>query len=243
MSIEYQPAIHFQNVSYQIDSIEILENITGSFAKGKITTLVGPSGAGKTTLLKICNGLISPTSGEIYVHDQLLEKYDPIKLRQQVGMALQHAPMIKGSVYENLALPLQLRGGTLLEKEAKVFLQDVGLDQKLLHRNVKDLSGGQRQKVSIARTLVNRPQILLLDEITSSLDPASVQEIEALIVKINQTYDVSIIWITHSLQQAWSIGHFSWVMKNGRLIEAGESELLRSPKNEEVKRFVRGESK
>ncbi|MBO0958842.1 phosphate ABC transporter ATP-binding protein [Neobacillus sp. MM2021_6] len=241
MSADYTPAVHFRNVHYSAYNRPILEEITGSFPEGKITTLVGPSGAGKTTLLKLCNGLLSPDSGEIFIKDQNIDSYNPVKLRRYVGMALQSAPMVSGSVFKNLALPMELQGKQLAEDEARELLVQVGLDATFLHRNSKELSGGQRQKVSIARTLVNRPRIILLDEITSSLDPASQKEIEALIVKINRKFNTTIIWITHNLEQALTIGEYTWVMMDGKVIETGESRLLDAPVNEKVKRFVKGE--
>lgn len=241
MAIEYKPAIHFKHVDYSIGNLTILKDITGSFPAGKITTLVGPSGAGKTTLLKLCNGLLSPDSGDIYINGTSIQQYEPVELRRTVGIALQSAPMIEGSVYDNLALPLALKNEKLDESWAFSLLEDVGLGKELLKRNVKDLSGGQRQKVSIARTLVNRPEILLLDEITSSLDRTSLKEIEELIVKINQKYKTAIVWITHNLQQALEIGDFTWVMMEGEVVETGESELLEDPHNEKVQVFVKGE--
>lgn len=240
MSIQYKPAIHFNRVNYSIDGEPILREITGSFPEGKITTLVGPSGAGKTTLLKLCNGLISPESGELYIKERPIGSCEPVELRRLVGIALQSAPMVGGTVYENLNLPRTLRGGKLPEKEAEELLRDVGLDEKFLHRKAGDLSGGQRQKVSIARTLVNKPEILLLDEITSSLDRSSLKEIEELIAQINRKYGTSIIWITHNLQQALEIGDYTWVMMEGEVIETGESELLKNPANKRVQQFVKG---
>lgn len=242
LSTSYKPAIHFNGVDFSYGKTIILKDITGSFPKGKITTLVGPSGAGKTTLLKLCNGLLSAQIGEVYIKDQPIESYNPIELRRLVGIALQSAPMVTGTVYENLNLPLDLQGKSLSKAEAYELLEDVGLEEELLERKVKDLSGGQRQKVSIARTLVNKPEILLLDEITSSLDRTSLREIEELIVKINRQYDVTIIWITHNLQQAVEIGDYTWVMMDGEVVETGESELLNDPVNDKVKRFVRGEA-
>jgi len=233
-------AVTFNHVNYSVDGNHILKNITESFPEAAITTLVGPSGAGKTTLLKLCNGLLSPDSGEIYIKDKIISSYEPAHLRRLVGIALQSAPMINGSVMKNLALPLQLQGRQLAETDAKKLLQDVGLEEEFLHRSTKDLSGGQRQKISIARTLVNHPQILLLDEITSSLDRISQQEIEELIVKINKKYKTTIIWITHNLQQALSVGHYTWVMMNGEVMETGKSDLLRSPVNKKVQLFVKG---
>ncbi len=243
MAIDYKPAVDFNHVNYSVEGFDILKNITDSFLEGKITTLVGPSGAGKTTLLKLCNGLLSPNSGEIFIKGKIISSYEPVELRRLVGLALQSAPMINGSVLKNLALPLALQGRQLSEKDAQNLLYDVGLEAEFLHRPIKDLSGGQRQKVSIARTLVNRPQILLLDEITSSLDRISQQEIEDLIVKINRKYETTIIWITHNLQQALTIGNYAWVMMNGEVIESGTSDLLHSPVNEKVKLFLKGEVK
>lgn len=240
MSTQYKPAIHFQHVDYRIGDIEILNDITGSFPEGRITTLVGPSGAGKSTLLKLCNGLISPANGEIFVKDKAIGEYDPVELRRMVGMALQSAPMISGTVYENLNLPLELQGQQLAKEDALELLEDVGLKGDLLDRKVKELSGGQRQKVSIARTLVNKPEILLMDEITSSLDRASKLEVEELISKINRKYKTTIIWITHNLQQALEIGDYTWVMMDGQVVETGESSLLEDPQNQRVNEFVKG---
>ncbi|MGG0655920.1 phosphate ABC transporter ATP-binding protein [Rummeliibacillus pycnus] len=240
MNTIYQPAIHFHNVDFEVNGQKILQQVTGSFPTGEITTLVGPSGAGKTTLLKLCNGLISPTSGEIYIDNEPITSLNPVTLRRHVGMALQSAPMIKGTVYINLSLPKTLQGLSLSRSEAISFLEDVGLDASFLDKDASDLSGGQRQRVSIARTLVNKSDILLLDEITSALDRTSIKEVEDLIIKINQKYKVTIIWITHNLEQAIKIGHYTWVMINGQVIETGKSTLLTNPTKEIVKRFVEG---
>lgn len=240
MNITYEPAIHFQQINFSVNELMILKNITGSIPKGRITTLVGPSGAGKTTLLKMCNGLLSPTSGTIFIDNQPITSYEPTALRRNVGIALQSAPMIAGTVFDNLSLPRSLQGDKLTKPEAIQYLQDVGLDKSFLQRPASELSGGQRQKVSIARTLINKSSILLLDEITSALDRQSALDIEALILTLNKKYNVTIIWITHNLQQALTIGHFTWVMMDGELIETGESSLLNTPKNPRVAEFVRG---
>lgn len=242
MSTLYKPAIHFNNTSFKVDHTTILQSITGSFPIGKITTLVGPSGAGKTTLLKLCNGLLSATEGEIFIDNKPIDSYDPVLLRRQVGIALQNATMLRGSVFDNLKLPLHLQGKQLTKEVALQLLEDVGLPEQFLHHDAHSLSGGQKQKVSIARTLVNKPSILLLDEITSALDVHSQKEIEQLITKINEKYKVTVIWITHNLEQAFSVGDYTWVMMGGKLIETGESSILQSPKNKDVIRFIQGGS-
>ncbi|TFJ92638.1 phosphate ABC transporter ATP-binding protein [Lentibacillus salicampi] len=234
-------AIRFEHVDYSTNGLHILKNVTGAISEGKITTLVGPSGAGKTTLFKLCNGLQSPDSGEIFIKDKPIGSYEPVELRRNVGMALQKATMISGSVRKNLELPLTLQGKELAEDSARELLKMVGLDKTDLQKKTKDLSGGQQQKLSIARTLVNQPDILLLDEITSSLDSVSRQDIEELIVNMNEQYGTTIVWITHNLQQALSIGDDTWVMMDGEVVETGESSFLRNPQNDRVKQFVRGE--
>ncbi|TXL65702.1 phosphate ABC transporter ATP-binding protein [Cerasibacillus terrae] len=238
---ETNQAIQLNQVNYSITGELILKNITHSFPTGKITTLVGPSGAGKTTLFRLCNGLISRDSGEIFINGKSIDDYDPLVLRQTVGIALQSATMISGSIFDNLALPLTLKGEQLSEEDANKLLELVGLEKSLLYRNSKDLSGGQLQKVSIARTLVNEPSILLLDEITSSLDRVSQQDIEKLIKRINENYGTTIIWITHNLKQAYTIGDYTVVMMDGEVIESGPSDLLHNPKTNRTKKFVRGE--
>lgn len=240
MKKQHEVAITFDQVCYTIDSLSILTNITGNFYKGKITTLVGPSGAGKTTLLKMCNGLLSPSSGTITIENKPIQSYEPTALRRLVGIALQSAPAIRGTVYENISLPLTLQNQTLSKENAISFLEDVGLDESFLLKHATELSGGQRQKVSIARTLVNQSNILLLDEITSALDPTSVHDIEELILKINKKYNVTMIWITHNIEQAQKIGDYTWVMMNGELIESGKSSLLTDSSNAQIQRFVEG---
>ncbi|OCA81688.1 phosphate ABC transporter ATP-binding protein [Bacillus sp. FJAT-27225] len=241
MNASIEKAIELEHVHYSVGSVNIIKDITGSISKGSITTLVGPSGAGKTSLFRLINGLVSPTKGDIRISGKNIEEYEPTELRRNVGLALQSATMLSGSIYKNLALPRTLKKGTLPEEEAAELLTSVGLEKDLLKRDVKDLSGGQRQKVSIARTLVNRPKILLLDEITSSLDRVSKQDIEELIVRINKEFHVTMMWITHNLEQAIQIGDETWVIMNGELLESGESSLLLQPQNELVKQFVKGD--
>lgn len=235
-----EAAIQFQDISLERGETLILKGITDTIYKGKITALVGPSGAGKTTLLKLCNGLISPTNGEIIVDQHPITEFEPTTLRRQVGIVLQNAPMIRGSVFDNLALPIKLQRSNLHTEEVISMLNNVGLDESFLTRDAYELSGGQKQKVAIARTLMNRPKILLLDEITSALDPVSKGEIEQLIRKINKEYGVTIIWITHNLQQAKDIGDFIWVMMKGQLVESGDKSIFEHTKNSKVQQFFEG---
>ncbi len=242
LSTTTEPAIELKNVSYSNGNTAILKNISGTFHKGKITTLIGPSGAGKTTLFKLCNGLISPNAGDIFIANKHINQFEPVELRRTVGIALQDAAMIQGTVFDNLSLPLRLREQQLDKVVASELLEMVALEKEFLHKQVNDLSGGQRQKLSIARTLVNQPDILLLDEITSSLDRVSQREIEKLIKRINDTYGTTILWITHNLEQARSIGDYTAFMMAGELVETGRSEvMLENPTTDRAKQFIKGE--
>ncbi|MBQ0140286.1 MAG: phosphate ABC transporter ATP-binding protein [Kurthia sp.] len=230
-------AIQFQDVYLTIQQQQIIKGVSGKIPTGKITTLVGPSGAGKSTLLKMCNRLISQTSGSIYIDNETIEHYNPVQLRQNVGIALQDAPMIKGTVYDNLKLPKVLQKQFLTTADATSILQDVGLDKTFLQKDASNLSGGQKQRVSIARTLINKNKILLLDEITSALDYTSAHEIEQLILKLNQKYGVTIIWITHDLQQALKLSDYIWFLKDGHLIWEGDAEKMKTSNNTYVQNF------
>lgn len=238
--MQQQPAIELEKVSLKRGDEQVLKGLTGQFPKGEITTIVGPSGAGKSTVLKLCNGLLSPDEGDIRILGKSLRDWEPADLRQQAGIALQSAPMISGTVEENLTLPYSLHGAEVDVDKVNRMIREVGLDTNYLQRDIRDLSGGQRQKVSIARTLLTEPEILLLDEITSALDRASRMEIEELIQYIHQTYGTTMIWITHNLEQAERIGHYTWVMMDGKLIEEGDSELLSHSTHPDVQKFIKG---
>ncbi len=237
MSKQY--ALQFHNVSYTAGDRPILTNITTQFLAGHITTLVGPSGAGKTTLLKMCNALLSPTSGKIFVQGKEIETYDPTNLRRKVGIVLQNAPILRTTVFENLALPRKLAHQSLSKEEAQSALINVGLDASFLHHQANELSGGQKQKLAIARTLINDSDILLLDEITSALDPKSVHEIEELILNIQQK-GVTIIWITHNIEQAKKMGDMTSLMANGEVIISDRTSDVFASNDPRVQSFLYG---
>ena len=229
--------IEFKNVSHR----EILHNISGYFRENKITTFIGPSGAGKTTCLKHINGLLSPDSGDVFYRGENIASADIISLRKKAGMAFQSAPMLAGTVYDNLNLPLKIFNKELNQGRAVKLLEMVDLDKSFLQRKINKLSGGEKSRVSLARTFVSKPEVLLLDEITSSIDYTLVRDIERLVKKLQQEHNLTVVWITHDLAQAERVSDDIWFLNQGELLLQGPIDSLYSSSNTIIQQFLRGE--
>ncbi|WP_157061991.1 ABC transporter ATP-binding protein [Alicyclobacillus ferrooxydans] len=215
----------------------VLRGISGEVPVGKTLTLVGPSGSGKSTLLSLCNLLLTPDEGQVYINGREVRQWSIPKLRQTVGMAFQTPTLFPGTVQDNLELGPQLRGERL--KNPEEWMEAVDLPANLLGRSVEELSGGQRQRIALVRTILNGPSILLLDEVTSALDPSSTQVVEKLITDWKAKSGAAILWVTHHLDQARRLGDITWYVEAGELLEANDTKtFFTRPETEQARSFI-----
>ena len=221
-----------------------LQDVSIHVEKGDIYGIIGFSGAGKSTLLRLVNGLETPDSGTVMVHDQdlgSLKKAELRKLRRKIGMVFQQFNLLDSkTVFHNIALPLILEKAPkdVIEEKVNEVLRFVELEDKK-DTYVSQLSGGQKQRVGIARALTTTPDILLCDEATSALDPQTTESILKLLKKINKEMGVTILLITHQMQVVQMICNKVAVMENGKVVESGSVlDVFGKPQALVTKRFV-----
>lgn len=207
-----------ERVSVEVGEVEILHGLDVVIPLDGITVVAGPSGAGKSTLLRLCNRLEVPTTGRILLDGVDLGSLEVTQLRRRVGMVFQRPVLFGGSVRENLLVAdAGARDEALVDS-----LQRVGLDESLLARTARDLSGGEAQRLCLARTLLTDPEVLLMDEPTSSLDPGSRAVIERYTTSL-VAGGLSVVWVTHDLAQARRLADHTVVLVEGRLADADEA--------------------
>ncbi len=198
--IEASHLFELDNISFLVDNSIILKGITTTLNSGKITGVIGPSGAGKSTFLRLMNRLITPTTGKIYYKGRNYDQLDPRQIRKEIGLVQQQPNLFSGSVKHNLLYGPKVWNIQYSENELIALLERVNLDDSFLERDVATLSGGEKQRVNVARSLANQPNTLLLDEPTSSLDISSAEILEATIKNLAKE-GIKIIIVTHSLEQ------------------------------------------
>jgi len=203
--------------------LNVLSDINFSIQEGEVVAVVGPSGSGKTTLLGLCAGLDHPTSGEIKIYDQQISHLDENKKaavrNQYVGFIFQNFQLIPTlSAYENVMVPLELQGKS---KEAKVkakdLLERVGLGDRLTHYP-SQLSGGEQQRVSLARAFANTPKLLFADEPTGNLDGETGQSVENLLFDLNREQNTTLVIVTHDMELASKAGRILR-LKSGKIVK------------------------
>ena len=206
----------------------LVENASFEVSRGEALAIVGPSGSGKTSLLRLLNRLDEPTSGTAFLEGMDYRQIPPRQLRQRVGMVMQRPFLFPGTVGENLRFGPKQRGNQLSDELVEELLAGVGLAGYGL-RQVANLSGGEAQRVSFARTLANSPEVLLLDEPTSSLDEDSKREVEAIVRQIGQERGIACVLVTHDTAQATRLAQRALVLEAGRIARSGvAAEVLRA---------------
>lgn len=238
--------IKVEHLSKQFGDLLVLDDISFEIEQGDIYGIIGQSGAGKSTLLRCMNGLETFQSGSINVNGKAIENLSKKELQsaqKEMGMIFQNFNLLNRlNVYDNVALPLQFwkqdKNSPENKKKIMDLLKLVGLQDKV-DSYPRQLSGGQQQRVAIARALVLDPKILLCDEATSALDPQITKDILALLSKINEEMNITIVVVTHQMEVIKQICHRVAFLKNGKLVADGKPEdLFVTPNNPEIQSFV-----
>ncbi len=222
---------------------EALKNINLRINSGEITVFIGPSGSGKTTALKMINRLEDNTSGEILIKGRNIREYNIHRLRWGIGYVLQQVALFPHmTVEENISVVPELKKWkkNRINKKIDELLKMVGLDsEKYRKRNIQELSGGEAQRIGIARALAADPEIILMDEPFSALDPVTRTGLQKDIKEMQQKINKTIVFVTHDIEEAFYLGDKICIIKDGELVQQGsEEEIIRNPRNEFVKEFI-----
>lgn len=193
--------LQFQNISYENDGKMILKDISVSIEEGDYISIVGPSGSGKSTFLKLCSHLISPTSGEILFKGKIITDYNPTELRKTIAYCFQTPFLFGDTVMENIYFPFNIRSVKPDQKRINELFSIFNMSTDYLDKDSRNLSGGEKQRISLIRSLLFTPEILLLDEITSALDIENAKIVEHVIDSLNKK-GITVLWITHNLEQS-----------------------------------------
>jgi len=206
----------FRKVNNARVKTQILSSLDLKVQRGELVTIMGASGSGKTTLLRLINRLLEADSGAIMLKGRDIRDYNPLELRKKVGMVFQLPVVFKGSALENIAFGMKLWGDNI---DVEALARSCGIPENLLDADASQLSVGEKQRACIARALANQPEVLLLDEPTSSLDAKSAEKIEELLLNLRRERNLTVLWVTHEKEQAERIGGRRLILREGRLEE------------------------
>lgn len=229
--------LRIEDLCFEAGGRRIIDGISLEIGAGPRTVILGPNGAGKSVLLRICHGLLAPTSGRV-----TWNLSQPANGRHRQAMVFQRPVMLRRSALANVAYGLKLAGVEMLERKVRALraLQRLGLAQ-LAGRPARVLSGGEQQRLAIARAWALEPDVLFLDEPTANLDPGATREIETAIAGIGAA-GTKIIMVTHDLGAAKRLADEIIFMHGGRVLErAGADRFFRGPDSREAAAFIRGE--
>ncbi|MDY6872867.1 MAG: phosphate ABC transporter ATP-binding protein [Chloroflexota bacterium] len=218
-----KPLLRAKELGYTVEGQTILSNINFKIKSGERVAIFGPSGAGKSTLIRLLNRLDEPTEGTVCLEGEDYRDISPRTLRRRLGMVMQQPHLFPGTVADNLRFGPQANGEILDEDAIARLLQGVDL-AGFADRDVTKLSGGEAQRVNLARTLANQPDVLLLDEPTSSLDSNARREVEETIFSVLDAQQVTCILVSHDRDQVRRMAQRVLVLKAGELTADGLTE-------------------
>lgn len=235
--------IEFQNVSKTYKKTTVLSDLNFTIEDGQLVCLIGESGCGKTTTLKMINRLITPTTGTVLLNGEDISKKDVIQLRRSIGYVIQQTGLFPHmTVQENIELISKLNKipTEQIHKKTLEMMEMVGLDaKKYLDRYPTELSGGQQQRIGVARAFMTDPDIILMDEPFSALDPMTRTSLQDELMKLQEQFHKTIVFVTHDMDEAIKIADKICIMDGGHIIQYDTPEqILKHPKNEFVKKFV-----
>lgn len=239
-----EQVISITGLEKSFEDLDVLKGVDFTLFKGENVAVMGKSGSGKSVLIKIMVGLLKPDAGEVWVLGKQVDKLkgrelDALRLR--VGFSFQSSALYDSmDIYQNLAFPLTMNKNNLtraeVDHEVEETLDAVGLAEKI-NEMPADLSGGQRKRVGIARTLILKPEIILYDEPTSGLDPVTSSEINDLIKEVQQRYNTSSVVITHDLTCAKHTSNRVAMLLDGKFSKIGNFESVFDSDDEQIKSF------
>jgi len=238
-----EPVYQVRDLTKVYEERRILDVDRLDVYRGEILALVGPSGAGKSTLLRLLNFLEPPTTGTVRFLDVVFAPNHPMPLpmRRRVTTVFQNPVLLNRSVYANVRYGLSLRGQDDASDRVMQVLEQVGLD-RLARQRARTLSGGEAQRVSLARAMVLDPDVLLLDEPTANLDPYNVGLIEEIVRTLNVAQGTTIVLVTHNVFQAQRLAHRVGLLLEGEIVElADRKTFFEMPTDPRTAAFVRGE--
>lgn len=240
--------ISYKNVSMEYpESGKVLDNLNFNIEKGEFFVIVGPSGSGKTTSLKLINRLIEQTDGDILFNNKKLKDYNLRELRLKIGYVLQEIALFPNlTVFENISLIPEMKkmDREIIDEKIDFLLNKVGLPpNKYKDRFPEELSGGEKQRVGILRAIISGPEILLMDEPFSALDPISRINLQDLVKELHDEYKITTVFVTHDMSEAIKLADRICFMKEGKVIQiATPEEIVKNPENKFVSKFLGNES-
>lgn len=217
-----------QNLRRVVDGTTLLDDVTIEVAAGEVFVVFGPSGSGKSTLLRLLNRLDEPTEGTVLLDGTDYRTLDPRTVRRRVGFVPQRPTLIEGTVADNVAWGPELRDAPVDRDRMGELLARLGLEG-YEERTAADLSGGEAQRVAIARTLFNEPEVVLLDEPTSSLDAAAAERVEGLLADVMAAYGLTAVLVTHDADRARRLGTCGVRLEGGRVVQQGAIDAVVTP--------------